>query len=397
MLRAFTVFADRTAVVQGGTFVRYAELAYRTARLVTLLRQHGLQAGGHVLLISPNTPDALLAFHAVPLAGGVIVPLNPAFGDDALNFLSVHADPVVALVDTAHLHRVQDTLKSLDIPVILTGGSDFHARLGVLIPAPLRLPENLDEDAPISINYTSGTTSDPKGVMLTHRNAFLSLGNLLYHLNLRPHSVLLHVLPLAHGNGWGFVWAITAAGATHVPLPDPTELREALRGQGITHLYASPSLLAPLTDLAASPALPRPVKLLLAGTSPHPRVLRTLQQQGFEVLHGYGLTETSAVMVVTDQADLPDLPDVTPVLARQGHPMIFGGQLEVVLDSGAAVPHDGQTPGEIIIRSNLVMKGYYKNRAATRRAIKQGWLHTGDLAVVHPDCRVEILDREGTC
>ncbi|ACO46398.1 AMP-binding protein [Deinococcus deserti] len=395
MLRTFAVYPDRPALIQDTAVICYAELADRTARLLTLLRESGLQPGGHVLLISPNTPDALLAFHAVPLAGGVIVPLNPAFGDEALNFLSVHADPQVALIDAAHLPRVQTTLETLNIPVIVTGDSDLAARLGALRPSPLKVPENLDEDSPISINYTSGTTSDPKGVMLTHRNAFLCLGNLLYHLNLRPHSVLLHALPLAHGNGWGCAWAVTAAGATHVPLPDPRGLREALCVQGITHLYASPALLTSLTDPAAAATLPQPVKLLLAGTSPNPRVLRTLQQQGFEVLHGYGLTETSAVMVVTDEADLGGLPDAPQVLARQGHPMIFGGQLDVVLDSGAAVPHDGQTPGEIIIRSNLVMKGYYKNRSATRRAIKHGWLHTGDLAVVHPDCRVEILDREG--
>ncbi|MFC4640288.1 AMP-binding protein [Deinococcus hohokamensis] len=397
VLRTLAVYRDQPAVLLAHRRVSYGAWSERMARLVGLLRARGLQPGGHVLLISPNTPDALLAFHSVPLAGGVIVPLNSAFGDEALNFLSAHADPQVALVDAAQLGRVEDTLQTLNVPVIVLGGPDFEAELGETEAHVLCLPDGLDEDAPISINYTSGTTSDPKGVMLTHRNAFLALSNLLYHLNLRPQSVLLHALPLAHGNGWGCVWAATAAGATHVPLPDPGGLRAALSDPevGATHLYASPALLSALTDPAAPMRLARPVQLLLAGTSPPPRALRALQTQGFEVLHGYGLTETSAIMAMTDAADLRGLSDPFPVLARQGHPMVFGGQIAVVLESGQPVPADGQTPGEIIIRGNQVMKGYYHNRAATRKAIKNGWLHTGDLAVRHNDGRIEILDREG--
>ncbi|UBV44206.1 AMP-binding protein (plasmid) [Deinococcus taeanensis] len=398
VLRTLAVYRDRPAVQQlQGPQTSYGDWGERIARLVALLRTRGLQPGGHVLLVSLNTPDALLAFHSVPLAGGVIVPLNPAFGTEALNFLSAHADPQVALVDAAQLGRVHSTLQALNVPVIVLGDQAFEAALCGAEPHGLSLPENLDEDAPISINYTSGTTSDPKGVMLTHRNAFLALSNLLYHLNLRPQSALLHALPLAHGNGWGCVWAATAAGATHVPLPDPGELRAALSDPdiGATHLYASPALLCALTDPATPIQLPRPVQLLLAGTSPPPRTLRALQAQGFGILHGYGLTETSAIMTITDAADLRDLSDPAPVLARQGHPMVFGGQVAVVLESGQAAPPDGQTPGEIIIRGNQVMKGYYNNRAATRKAIKHGWLHTGDLAVRHGDGRIEILDREG--
>ncbi|MDV6373725.1 AMP-binding protein [Deinococcus arenicola] len=395
MLRALAIHSGRQATAHGDSVQSYGELADRTARLITLLRDNGLTPGAHALLVSPNTPDALLAFHAVPLAGGVVVPLNPAFSDEALRFLAGHADPVVALVDTACLARVGGRLAELGIPVIEIGNaSGLSARLGHLFPAPLELPEALDEDSPISINYTSGTTSDPKGVMVTHRNAYINLSNLLYHLNLRPGSVYLHALPLAHGNGWGSAWAVTAAGGTHVMLDgDGTpELKRALLTRGVTHLFASPAILTPLADSAAPLTLPHPVRLLLAGASPPPHLLEQLQAQGFRVLHGYGLTETNAVMTVTEPAlEGGD----ARILSRQGHPMMFGGQVRVVLEDGQQVPADGFTPGEIVIRSNQVMKGYYKNRAATRRALDGGWLHTGDLAVVHPDGRVDILDRAG--
>ncbi|MBB6016686.1 AMP-binding protein [Deinococcus radiopugnans] len=392
MLRAFTVYPARTATVHGEDVQSYAELADATARLVTLLKESGLTPGTHAVLVSPNTPDALLAFHAVPLAGGVIVPLNPAFSDEALNFLAGHADPVVALVDSTCLGRVGGRLRKLAVPIIEIGkASDLDARLSVVSPSALELPAALDEDSPISVNYTSGTTSDPKGVMVTHRNAYINLSNLLYHLNLRPGSVYLHALPLAHGNGWGSAWAVTAAGGAHV-MPggdEPRELRQALLTRGITHLFASPTILTPLADAAAPLTLPRPVKLLVAGTRPPPRLLGQLQAQGFEVLHGYGLTETNAVMTVNETAGADALP------SPQGHPMMFGGQVRVVSEDGQPVPPDGFTPGEIVIRGNQVMKGYYKNRAATRRALEGGWLHTGDLAVVHPGGQVDILDRAG--
>lgn len=394
VLRALQVHSQRTAIVEGRAQLTYAQLTDRTARLVTLLQDHGLSPGGHALLIAPNSLEALLAFHAVPLAGGIIVPLNPGFPLESLHFLAGHADPQVALVDAAHLGSMQDCLAELGIPVIPIGeGQNLSERLERVPPAPLELPAPLDEDQPISINYTSGTTSDPKGVMLTHRNAFINLSNLLYHLNLRPGHAFLHALTLSHSNGWGAAWAVTAAGATHLTLPDPGDLRPAITAQKVTHLCASPAIITPLVDSAAPLHLSSPVKLLLAGTRPHAGLLGSLQEQGFEVLHGYGLTETSAVMTVTDLNELPGAQPHT--LTRQGHPMIYGGQVRVVLESGEGVPNDGLTPGEIIIRSNQIMKGYYKNPRATRKVIRDGWLHTGDLAVRHPDGRIDILDREG--
>lgn len=390
MLRGLALHAARPAVQEGRQVLSYADLAGRSAQFATLLLGLGLRPGGHVVLISPNTSDALLTFHAVPLAGGVIVPLNPAFGDEALRFLLAHADPQVVLVDRAHLRRVQATLDDLRLPVVVTGaGADLAARLRLLEPHPLEVPAGLDEDSAISVNYTSGTTSDPKGVMLTHRGTLLNLSSLLYHLDLRPGCRYLHATPLAHGNGWGMAWAVTAAGGVHHMLPDAGGLRAALLGGGVTHVCASPAWLAPLLGGAAL-RLPRPVKLLVAGVRPHSPLLSTLQDQGFEVLHSYGLTETSALLTLNG----PERAEGEP-LTRQGHAMTFSGQLQVVLEDGSPVPHDGQTPGEVVIRSNQVMKGYYKNPRATRRAIKDGWLHTGDLAVVQPGGSLDILDREG--
>ncbi|GAA5534172.1 AMP-binding protein [Deinococcus aluminii] len=403
VLRALSVYPQRPALIDtsGGATLSYAELADRAARLATLLREAGLPPGGHVMLLSPNNADALTAFHAVPLAGGVIVPLNPRFRDAELAFLSAHADPVIALVDAAHLPRLEAVLHERGVPVFSIGpGGDLASRLARVPPTPLAVPDTLAEDDPISVNYTSGTTSDPKGVMLTHRNVFLNVTNMLYHLNLRPGSVFLHALPFAHANGWGSVWAVTAAGGTHVMLPDPgpAPLRAAITAHGVTHLCASPALLAPLADTAAPLPLPHPVRVMLAGASPPPRLIGSLQAQGFEVLHGYGLTESSALVTLADPTpELQALPEGEQVrlLNWQGYAMLLAGQVQVVRDDGTPVPHDGTTPGEIVLRGNQVMKGYYKNRAATRRAVQGGWLHTGDVACVHPGGRLEILDRAG--
>ncbi len=395
VLRTFAVHPERPAVVDGTLRLTYGEFAGQISKLVQLLHSRGLQAGGHVLLIAPNRSDTLLAFHAVPLAGGVLVPLNPAFDDEGLKVLSRHSDPQLALVAQAHLERVQDTLNELNIPIIpICTPDDLNPLWQDFMPQPLTLPENLDENAPISINYTSGTTADPKGVMLTHRNVFVNNVNMLYHLNLRPGSQYLHAIPMAHGNGWGCVWAVSAAGATHVMLRRTEDLRQAVEN-GITHLCASPSLMGSLADPASASPLPRPVRIMLAGTSPRPGMIGALQAQGFEVLHGYGLIETTAILTITDLYEEKTIGPDARIVARQGHPMLFGGEIAVVSEEHSPVPHDGVTPGEIVIRSNAVMKGYYKNPRATKRAIKDGWLHTGDLAVIHPDGRMDILDREG--
>lgn len=398
-LRTFAVHPERPAVVDGTLRLTYGEFAGQISKLVQLLHQRGLQAGGHVLLIAPNRFDTLLAFHAVPLAGGVLVPLNPAFDDDGLKVLSRHSDPQLALVAQAHLPRMQATLNDLGIPVIpLCTEHDLNPAWQDFVPEPLTLPDTLDENAPISINYTSGTTNavsaDPKGAMLTHRNVFVNNVNMLYHLNLRPGHQYLHAIPMAHGNGWGCVWSVTAAGATHVMLRGPEDLRSTVE-DGITHLCASPSMMGSLADPASASALPRPVRIMLAGTTPRPGMIGALQSQGFEVLHGYGLIETSAILTITDLYEEKTVGPDARIVARQGHPMLFGGEIAVVREDNTPVPHDGVTPGEIVIRSNTVMKGYYKNPRATRRAIQDGWLHTGDLAVIHPDGRMDILDRDG--
>lgn len=392
LCRAFALHPSRLAVRDRGREVTYAELGEQSARLAALLRERGLELGGHAVLISPNTLYAVTAFHAVPLAGGVIVPLNPAFDDESLNFLVAHADPQVVLVDARLLSRVQSTLEGLGVPVVVIGDdAQLEARLQAHPPLPWQVPHTLNEDQAISINYTSGTTSDPKGVMISHRAAFLNLTNLLYHLDLRPGAQVLHTVPLAHSNGWGMAWAVTAAGGTHHTLPDPAGLRPVLESGIVTHLCASPAWLSPLLEGGAALRLPHPVKLVVAGVRPHSPLIATLQAQGFEVMHGYGLTESSA-LVTLNPAGGPDAPEP---LSWQGHPMTFAGEVRVVSEDGQDVPHDGQTPGEVVIRSNQVMKGYYKNPRATRRAIKDGWLHTGDLAVRRPGGSLDILDREG--
>jgi fatty-acyl-CoA synthase len=257
-----------------------------------------------------------------------------------------------------------------------------------------------DEDATISINYTSGTTGQPKGVMFTHRGAYLNALAEVFHANVRPESRYLWTLPMFHCNGWCFPWAVTAASATHVCLPkvDPSHILELIAKEGVTHFCAAPTVLVSIANHPDAKPFARPLHVTTAGAPPSPTIIAQMEALGATITHAYGLTETyGPITVCAWQAEWDTAPAEQRAIlkSRQGVGMftVAAGDIRVVDGELNDVPRDGATQGEIVMRGNNVMKGYYDDPAATAKAFAGGWFHSGDVAVWHPDGYVEIRDR----
>jgi fatty-acyl-CoA synthase len=271
----------------------------------------------------------------------------------------------------------------------------------VAASAPVFERPPIDERDLLTINYTSGTTSRPKGVMITHRNAWMNSVGMLVHLPMSPADRYLWTLPMFHANGWTFVWTVTAAGATHVCLPkvDAAAVFALIAQEYVTMLCAAPTVLIALANCAAElrANAPRGVRVTTAGAPPAAATIERLEQElGWTVTQMYGLTETSPAITICEprpeHAPLP-LAERATIKARQGVELITSGELRVIDDDGRQVPQDGATIGEIVVRGNVVMAGYFNDPEATDRAMGSGWFRTGDAAVVHPDGYAEIRDR----
>lgn len=399
--RGLHLYADQVAVIEpdGPTFT-YRQWGQRVFQLARAIRAAG-HAGAHVAVLSPNTHAGLLTYSAVPWAGSVLVPLNTRLTSEEYAFQLRHARVKLLLVDETLRGRVQDVAAELGVDVWVIHGETeaaaFEARLAEQDGSPLPIPV-LDEDDVITINYTSGTTSSPKGVMLTHRNCMLNAIETLYYFGVNSDSVYLHTLPDFHANGWGGVWSPFGVGATHVTLPAvrADAAYDAIGRYGVTHLSAAPTVLSMLTDPAHARRVEREVYVATAGSPPHARTIADMNRLGFKVTQVYGLTEVSPLITVAElNAEQQALPieQRAPLIARQGFEMILAGEVDVMDEQLRPTPHDGQTLGEIMVRGNLVMKGYYENQEATEKALSGGWFHTGDVAVTHPDGRMEIRDR----
>ncbi|GHF50391.1 fatty-acyl-CoA synthase [Deinococcus metalli] len=399
--RGVTVYPDKVAVIQpGGPRYTYREWGGRIFQLARAVQSAG-HAGAHVAVLSPNTHQGLLTYSAVPWAGAVLVPLNTRLTPEEYAFQLRHAEVRLLLVDESLHDRVQDVAREQGIEVWVMGegaaGAAFEERLGAQDASTLPIPIT-DEDATITINFTSGTTSSPKGVMLTHRNTLLNAIETIYYFKADQDSVYLHTLPDFHANGWGGVWSPFGVGATHVTLPvvRADHAYDAIETYGVTHLCAAPTVLGMLTDPTQARQLTRPVRVATAGSPPHARTIADMNALGFHVTQVYGLTEVSPLVTVAElsaaQEALPTA-ERAPLIARQGFEMLLAGEVDVMDDHLSPTPHDGTTLGEIMVRGNLIMKGYYRNPDATARALDGGWFHTGDVAVTHPDGRIEIRDR----
>ena len=407
MRRTRRLHPQREAVVDGNLRLTYEQFFDRCDRWSTALQRMGIEQGDRVAYIAPNLHQQLESFYAVPQIGAVLVPINFRLSTDDFAYIIEHSGATMVCATDEYLEPVdsiRDRIPALKHFVALTGKRagwlDYEAMLSAQAPD-VRRPEIAEHDL-LTINYTSGTTARPKGVMITHRNAYMNVVGTLIHLRLGVGDRYLWTLPMFHANGWTFVWIVTAVAATHICLPkaDPAAVFRLIREEHVTWLCAAPTV---LISLANAPTeirgeVPRGVHVVTAGAPPAAATIERLEGDlGWEVTQVYGLTETSPFITVCDP--LPEHAALSPeeramIKARQGVELITSGELRVVdTETGEEVPHDGETIGEIVVRGNVVLDGYYHDPEATAKAIKDGWFHSGDAAVVHPDGYAEIRDR----
>jgi len=398
--RSATVFADRVAVIDGERRYSYAEFLDRALKLAGALRALGVAPGARVAVLAPNTHVLLEAHYGVPFAGAVLVALNQRFTATDLAWIIKHSEAQVLIYDHELEGVARDVAQRVGsgLKLVRAGGADEYEPL-LAAAAPHAEPV-ADERGMLSINYTSGTTGRQKGVTYHHRGAYLQALAIAAHLRLDCESVYLWTLPMFHCNGWCFTWGVTAAGATHLCLRkvDPALIWRHLRESNVTHLSAAPTVLIMLA-WAQEAALGKPrqtVHVNTGGAPPTPALLERMADLGMEVTHLYGLTETFGPAVLCEwRADWNQLPrgEQARIKARQGVGNVISESLRVVDAEGRDVPADGATLGEIALRGNNVMLGYYRDDEATRRAAPDGWFRTGDLGVMHPDRYIEIKDR----
>jgi fatty-acyl-CoA synthase len=404
--RARRLYSNSEAVIDGPLRLTYGQFFDRCDRWSSVLQSFGVARGDRVVYIAPNTHAQLESFYAVPQIGAVLVPLNYRLTADDFAYMINHSGARVVCAHEDYLAAVDSVrgqLANVKHFVALEGSRpgwlDYDATLRAASPA--FAPVEIDERDLLTINYTSGTTSRPKGVMITHRNAYMNAIGTLVHLPMTPGDRYLWTLPMFHANGWTFTWIVTAVGATHVALRkvDPTAVFRLMDEERVTVLCAAPTVLISLANApeeARRHARPG-IRIVTAGAPPAAATIQRMEGEfGWEVTHVYGLTETAPFITVCEpRPEHLSLPaeQRAATKARQGVELVTSGELRVVDESGSEVPHDGQTLGEIVVRGNVVMAGYYNDPRATNDAIRDGWFHTGDAAVIHPDGYAEIRDR----
>lgn len=396
--RAAAAHGDRVAVIDGERRWSYAQLHDRCRRLAGALAQRA--RGRPVAVLAPNTHVLLEAHFGVPWAGVPLVAMNTRLSANEVAHILEHSEAGVVVHDPVLDEVVDAAFARLAVPPrrIRAGPGDGGEYEALLAGAEPRAETVEDERALLSVNYTSGTTGRPKGVMYHHRGAYLQALAMVGHTGLSPASVHLWTLPMFHCNGWCFPWAVTAAAGTHVCLPKvgAEEIWRLLRTEGVTHLNGAPTVLSLIAHAPEAGPLPRTVRVATGGAPPTPAILRRMDELGFEVTHLYGLTETFGPAVVCDRPpewDGLDAHSIARLKARQGVGNMISCGVRVIGPDGADVPADGGTLGEVSLRGNNVMLGYLKDPEATRQAAPDGWFRTGDLGVIHPDGYVELRDR----
>jgi len=404
--RAADLYPEKVAIVDGERRYTYRDFQARANQLSRALTRLGIQKGDRVCILSPNSHFFLESFYGTSQIGAVLVPLNYRLVAADHEYILNHAGVKAVLVDweyTALVDEIRDNLDGVehwiearDDGPASAGWTSWNELLaGSSAEAFDPLP--LDENELVSINYTSGTTARPKGVMLTHRNCYLNAYNLIAHLGIQHADVELWTLPMFHCNGWGGVYALTGMGGTHVVLRtvEGRRIFELIEQEAVTFACMAPAVLRTILDYPDKDdhTIVEPPRFTVAGAPPPAAFIERLEEEmGWHFIQIYGLTETAPLLTVsTPDANTPR--DDWPRRARAGVAGL-GVELELRDDQGNLVPRDGQTPGEICARSNVVFAGYWEQPAETGEAIRDGWFHTGDLAVWDEVGSIHIVDRK---
>ncbi|MDG3011078.1 AMP-binding protein [Rhodococcus sp. D2-41] len=412
--RAAAVHPDATAIVDGPRRLTYGDVADIAARVARTLRERGLRAGESVAFLTPNSAEALIAHFAVPLAGGVLVALNTRLSTDEVSYVLEHSRSRYLFADAELLAPVlsaEALPAGVQAAVVLpdadggqprcSGAESYSSWLDPASDEEISW-EVADETATIAINYTSGTTGKPKGVMYTHRGAYLAAMGAVLTQGLSHESRYLWTLPMFHCNGWCTTWAVTAVAGVHVCLRAVRgdDIWRLIDAERVDRLAGAPTVLSIMADAAPNTVPDQPISMVTAGAPPSPTIIARMEELGISVVHVYGLTETYGPYSICESqpgwAGL-DVHTRSRLLARQGVGMVTADDVRVVRRSAGAeladVPADGVTMGEIVMRGNTVMKGYFRDDDATADAFRGGWFHSGDLGVMHADGYVQLLDR----
>jgi len=399
--RSAYMFPDKTAVVHGDRRYTYREFEERVNRLASRLKDAGFQKGDRIAFLCPNIPPMLEGSFALPAAGLIMVAINTRLSAGEVEYIVEHSGSKMVFAD-AEFEELLEGVEDVEIVRIDDTGEEgdpYEDYLAEGSPEPVESVLE-DEEEMISVNYTSGTTGNPKGVMYSHRGAYLSaLGNVI-ESGLGYESKYLWTLPMFHCNGWTYPWAVTAVAGTHVCLRkvEPARIWELFGSEDITHYCAAPTVQIPLANDENAHELDRQITACIAGYVPSPALLEQLMALNIRPVHLYGLTETYGPATVNimreEERQEKDAGDQAILLSRQGQAYVTADLVRVVDDDMNDVPLDGETMGEIVTRGNMVMMGYLDDEEETNEAFEGGWYHTEDLGVWHPDGYIEVQDRD---
>ncbi len=412
--RSARVYPDKTAVIYGARQYTYTEFFQRACRQANALKSMGVGKDATVCSLMPNTPPQLESAYGVHMAGGILVALNYRLSPREILHILNHCKARVLMVDYEFLPAIKEIAGELGHVkhfVVVhddrgapewqpDGAVEYESMLAsASTEDPGIFPR--DENDPISINYTSGTTGLPKGVVYTHRSAYLNATCNLLEMTMSADSIYLWTLPMFHCNGWCYTWGVTALGGTHVCMRavSPAEVVSLISEHRVTHFCGAPIVLRMVVDGAAEAGLERfghKVKVSTAAAPPSPTVIEAMLELNVDVIHVYGLTETYGPTTVCEiQPGWRDLPtaEMAGLMARQGVPYVLSEDMQVLDEEHRPVPADGKTLGEVCMRGNIVAKEYFNNPEATAQSFHSGWFHSGDLGVMHPDGYLELKDR----